>query len=461
MPSNVFAEVPGLNVMRSRSSVILGLSFGILVTLIAILGIGAVRRANSIYEEMQRTQESYMRTEAFRRDIAADMYLADILVRDYLLDPSPQNVKQHRDQLLKIRDSLQNRMDNLASHMGVEYTPGLKRIQDEVQAYWDSLDPIFEWTPQDKAEKSWAFLRHRVLPRRETVVSLAREIARSNQKELEAEQKRIQQSQQTLRWFLIRMMIFSLTLGALVALVTVYRVAVLERQHEAQRKKIQEAEADQRRLARKLVQAQETERKSLSRELHDEVGQTLTALGMELANIQSVRIAEPSAFHERLDEAKRLNAEAMRSVRGLAMGLRPSMLDDLGLEPALQWQGREFSRHTGVPAVLNVEGNLDELEDHIRTCIYRVVQEALTNCARHAQASRVEVNVAQNADNVQVIVKDDGMGFDVRTKTRTGMGLIGMKERVESLGGELSISSSNGKGTAVSLSIPVAAGVAA
>ncbi len=447
--------------MRSRSSVILAISFGTLVTLIAILGIGAVRRAKSIYREMQRTQETYMRTESFRRDIASDMYLADILVRDYLLDPSPQNVKQHRDQLLEIRESLQNRMDNLAAHMGTGYTPGLKRIQDEVQAYWDSLDPIFEWTPKDKAEKSWGFLRHRVLPRRETVVSLAREIARSNQKELESEQIRIKESQETLRSFLMRMMMFSLTLGALVALVTVYRMTILERQRESQRKQIEEAEADQRRLARKLVQAQETERKALSRELHDEVGQTLTALGMELANIEVVRTSDASAFRERIDEAKRLNAEAMRSVRGLAMGLRPSMLDDLGLEPALQWQGREFSRHTGVPATVHVEGDFDDLDDQIRTCIYRVVQEALTNCARHAQASQVEVNVAKQAENVWVAIKDNGAGFDVRARTRTGMGLIGMKERVESLGGYLTIRSSNGKGTAVSLSIPVTAGVAA
>jgi signal transduction histidine kinase len=257
------------------------------------------------------------------------------------------------------------------------------------------------------------------------------------------------------------MMTFSLIVGAFVALVTVYRVSVLERQHETQREKIQEAEADQRRLARKLVQAQETERKALSRELHDEVGQTLTALGMELGNIEILRTAEISAFRARMDEAKRLNAEAMRSVRGLAMGLRPSMLDDLGLEPALQWQGREFSRHTGVPATVRVAGDFDDLDDQVRTCIYRVVQEALTNCARHAEASQVEVMVSRQSRNVRVTIKDNGTGFDVRTKTRTGMGLIGMKERVESLGGDLAISSSNGNGTAVVLSIPVMTGVAA
>lgn len=442
--------------MRSRSSVALAIGFGILVVLIAILGIGAVRRARAIYGEMERTQESYLRTEGFRRDISADMYLADILVRDYLLDPSPRNVRSHKEQLLTIRASLQERMDNLSAHVGEGYTPGLKQLQNEVQGYWDSLDPIFDWTPQDKAEKSWSFLRHKVLPRREAVVKLAREIAKLNRENLLAEKQRIRESQETLRAFLVRMMAFALSLGTVVALVTTYRVTVLERQHETQSIKIQEAEADLRRLSRRLVQAQETERKSLSRELHDEVGQTLTALGMELANIEDARVASTEVFQSRLEDAKRLNAEAMRSIRGLAMGLRPSMLDDLGLEPALQWQGREFSRHTGVAANVDVDGNIDELDEGQRTCIYRVVQEALTNCARHAQAKRVNVSVKQNSQRVEVVVRDDGIGFDPLRAGRIGSGLMGMKERGQAIGGNLLVTSRKGVGTTVTLTVPVA-----
>jgi signal transduction histidine kinase len=441
--------------MRSRSSVALAIGFGILIVLIAVLGFGTIRRAKAIYREMERTQESYLRTEGFRRDIAADMYLADILVRDYLLDPSPQNVRSHRDQLLSIRASLQERMDNLSAQVGVGYTPGLKQLQEEVQGYWDSLDPIFEWTPKDKAELSWGFLRHKVLPRREAVVKLAREIARINRENLQSEQQRIRESQQTLHAFLVRMMAFSLGLGSIVALVTTYRVSVLERQHETQNKTILLAEADLRRLSRRLVQAQETERKSLSRELHDEVGQTLTALGMELANIEDVSATNPNLFQERLEDAKRLNAEAMRSVRSLAMGLRPSMLDDLGLEPALQWQGREFSRHTGVASNVQVNGSLESLDEAQRTCIYRVVQEALTNCARHAQARLVEVTLEENSDHVQVTVRDDGAGFDPQSLGVSGLGLMGMHERVQAIGGQLLVHSKQGFGTTVTVIVPV------
>lgn len=441
--------------MRPRSIYIMAIGFGILVILIGVLGVGAVRRAATIYRGMEVTQEAYLRTESFRRDIIADMYLADILVRDYLLDPSPQNTKSHREQLLVIRSSLQQRMDNLSNAMGESSTPGMQRLQDEVQGYWDSLDPIFEWTPADKAEQSWMFLRRKVFPRRQAVVSLAREIAKSNRENLEREQQRIRDSQQNLRMFLLQMMGFSLSLGAIVAVVTTMRVARLETEHERQQAQIVQAQNELRRLSRRLVQTQENERKALSRELHDEVGQTLTALGMELANVQSAAQSDGAVLHDRVEEAKRLNADAIRSVRDLAMGLRPSMLDDLGLEPALQWQGREFARHTGVPATVHVDGQLENLEDAQRTCIYRLVQEALTNCARHAGANSVLVSVEEGKNEVRVEVKDDGTGFSTKNvELRSGLGLIGMRERVQAVGGRLEIESRPGHGTTVLATIP-------
>lgn len=440
--------------MKSRSSLVLAFGFGTLIVLIAVLGFGAIRRARAIYREMEATQQTYLEAEAYRRDIAADMYLADILVRDYLLDPSPRSAPEHRQQLLEIRNSLQDRMDLLAQRMGDSDNRGMSRLQAEVQAYWDSLDPIFEWTPQDKAALSWSFLRHRVLPRRRAVMDLAREVARLNNENLARERQRIRESQDVLHSFLLKMMGFALGLGTVVALITTYRVATLERRHDEQTHRIEEAENNLRRLSRRLVQAQEVERKSLSRELHDEVGQMLTALGIELANLQSIRSSDQGVFCARVDDAKRLNTEAMRAVRDLAMGLRPSMLDDLGLAPALEWQGREFSRHTGVPAVITVDGPLDDLPEAHRTCIYRVVQEALTNCAKHAKAKNVAVSVHGHAGSVQAVIEDDGVGFNLNLRPG-GLGLLGIKERIQELEGTLRIISYPGKGTTLIIQIPV------
>jgi signal transduction histidine kinase len=440
--------------MKSRSSFILAIGFGTLIVLIAMLGFGAIRRARAIYNEMESTQQTYLEAESFRRDIAADMYIADILVRDYLLDPSPQSAPLHRQQLLEIRDSLQQRMDLLAQRMGESDSRGLSRLKTEVQAYWDSLDPIFEWTPQEKAALSWSFLRHKVLPRRKAVMDLAREVAKLNKENLDRERQRIHQSQEVLHSFLLKMMGFALSLGTVVALLTTYRVAVLERRHNEQTQRIEQAENNLRRLSRRLVQAQEVERKALSRELHDEVGQMLTALGIEVGNLQSPRMSGEEAFRTRIEDIKRLNTGAMRAIRDLAMGLRPSMLDDLGLAPALEWQGREFSRHTGVPAVITVEGTLDDLPETHRTCIYRVVQEALTNCAKHAKARSVVVSVNGRADSVEAVIQDDGAGFAPGSRP-AGLGLLGIEERVQELEGTLRIISKPGKGTTLCVTIPV------
>jgi signal transduction histidine kinase len=437
----------------SRSSFVLMIGFGTLIVLIGVLGFQAVQRAESIYQEMQVAQNSYLRTEEFRRGFVADMYLSDILVRDYLLDPSPDNAPARRQDVQAMRDSLQTRLDLFSASPGEKPAPDLANLQSKVEDYWDSLDPIFDWTPKQRAQRAWVFLTRRVWPRREAVISLAREMARINNENLEKERKRIAESHEVLERFLLQMTAVALGIGILVAIWTTYRVLVLERAHELQRKQIEENQNNLRRLSNRLVQAQETERRELSRELHDEVGQTMTALGMELGNLENMRDSDAEAFRQQLEELRRLNADAMRVIRDLAMGLRPSMLDDIGLEAALQWQGREFSRHTGVTARIEVDGNLDNLSDAQRTCMYRVVQEALTNCARHSKANSVVVSVRSMASGVAVRIHDDGIGFDVKS-SRGGLGLLGMQERVNALCGHLRMSSERLRGTTIHVWLP-------
>jgi signal transduction histidine kinase len=206
--------------------------------------------------------------------------------------------------------------------------------------------------------------------------------------------------------------------------------------------------------------AHEDERKHLSRELHDSVGQTLTAVGLQLRALRSNSLP-PDQLRAGLDETCRLNAEALRLVRDLAMGLRPALLDDVSLIAALEWQARQFSRHTGVPASLEAAGDLDDLPEAQRTCIYRCVQEALNNCAKHAQAKSVRVVVCVSDEWMSVTIEDDGIGFDHEHIPHTGLGLLGMRERVTEVNGKLSIASGQRGGTAVTLEIPVRKGVLA
>lgn len=446
--------------MRSRSWVILSAGFGTLILLIGLLGFGSMRRAQALHDQTIAAHDTYLQTDAVLREIPAELHLGGVLIRDYLLDPSPEMAPVYREQLLARRSAIQQRLDLLTQRVTHGESSRLGQLKTELKAYWDSRDPILSWTPEEKAVHSRAFLRQEVLPRREAVVELAREISEINAANLRKEQRRLQGSQQLFQNFLGRTVALALALGAIVALVSVLRVSSLERRAELQRARAEHAEEELRRLSRSLVRTQEEERKSLSRELHDAVGQMLSAMTMELGNLES-SIASPEKLRARLEEARRLNADTIRGVRDLAMGLRPSMLDELGLGPALRWQGREFSRRSGVPVTVQIDGELGGLPDVHRTCIYRIVQEALNNCARHARAKNIRISAYGRPDRVQLSIQDDGVGFDSEEADSRGLGLIGIEERVRELDGKVAITSHPSKGTILEVEVPVGKGLAA
>jgi signal transduction histidine kinase len=214
-----------------------------------------------------------------------------------------------------------------------------------------------------------------------------------------------------------------------------------------------------RRLSHRLVRAQEDERRRLSRELHDEVGQMLTALRMELGKAERVRSSNGDGFASSVADCKRIIDTVMASVRALSMGLRPTMLDDFGLGSALEWHVRDFSRRYDVPVFLTVEGEVDRLPEPHRTCVYRVVQEALTNCAKHAQAKRVDVTLRDLNGHLRLTIRDDGVGVELSEDRRGGgLGLVGIEERVREVQGVVSIRSRAGAGTTLEIDIPVPTG---
>jgi signal transduction histidine kinase len=207
------------------------------------------------------------------------------------------------------------------------------------------------------------------------------------------------------------------------------------------------------RLSARLVSAQEEERRNLSRELHDEIGQSMSALLVELGNLGSSLPAENAALQERLQAVKRLAENNVVVLRNLSLLLRPSMLDDLGLVPALKWQAREVARRSGIKVKVDAEDVPDHLPDEYRTCIYRVVQEALHNATRHSKATHVRVTVTHEQARVCVRIQDDGVGF--QAPQEKGMGILGMEERVRHLGGRFQIDSGSGHGAAISIELPL------
>lgn len=210
------------------------------------------------------------------------------------------------------------------------------------------------------------------------------------------------------------------------------------------------------RLSRRLLEVQEQERLRLSRELHDEFGQLLSAVTLSVSVAQ--REAGAAAPSELEDCIELLNRAAAQ-VRDLALDLRPVMLDDFGLDAALRWLAEQHQHRTGAETV--VQGHLTDVPDEISVSCFRVVQEALTNITRHARATHVWLRLAQEATQLQIAVQDDGVGFELNNgqgqagDDRVRLGLLGMEERMESLGGRLEIEAAPGRGTSVRLSVPL------
>lgn len=210
-----------------------------------------------------------------------------------------------------------------------------------------------------------------------------------------------------------------------------------------------------RELSAHLQNIREEERIHIAREMHDELGQLLTGFKMDISWLTKrlEKTGEP-AVREKLQEMMELVNEAARFVRRIASELRPSLLDDLGLVAALEWHSQEFSRRANIRVEFKTPLEEVQLPVETATGLFRIYQESLTNVARHAEAKQVIVELQQNTGEILLTISDDGRGFDIASRQRKTLGLLGMKERAAMLGGQLRIYSAPGKGTTVVISIP-------
>lgn len=447
--------------MRFRTWPVAAVGLASLLLLVVVSVLTASRRAQEIYAQVDQLNTHHRDAEAKLRRLRSDVHLSGIFVRDYLLDAARERAPEYRQQLSEFRrTNLATVADlrALARRRG-EGEDRILSLQAKLEEYWEAFDPLIDWTTAEKVSQSARFLRREVLPRREGVLAIAQEIEELYNANLAAQHAEVTRQQAAFRSDLYNLLWRSLLLGLFVALTAVMRLRVLERRSEEQRAIARDAEQQLRQLSQQLVATQEEERRKLSRELHDHVGQMLTALRMELGRIDRLRGSDEKRIGAAVAESRQLVDGVVRIVRDLALGLRPSMLDDFGLRPALEWHVRDFTRRYGVPVQLHVDGEFDTLPDHYRTCVYRVVQEALTNCIRHARAGRIEVSVSGRADSLDLTVTDDGVGFDV-VRRRNGLGLRGIEERVRELEGMVTIRSSKGAGTTLMVRLPLRAEVA-
>jgi len=221
---------------------------------------------------------------------------------------------------------------------------------------------------------------------------------------------------------------------------------------------LKKAQEKLRRLSANVIASQERERTAIARELHDELGQMLTALRMEAVWLQKRLQTADEKIVERVQAMCDLIDTTIEDARGIAIRLRPGVLDNLGLADALEWFTGDFEHRTGVPCVFEC-GELPPLSNPLATVAYRIAQESLTNVARHASATRVEVTLRQVRQSLELTIRDDGRGFDPgRLKDAETLGLAGMQERASLVGGDLTIESRPGEGTRVRFRLPLIEG---
>jgi signal transduction histidine kinase len=432
--------------------------FGGLLLLMAFSGFDSIQALQQIQVANDTIREDFLlRTRVLER-IRGDVYVSGTYVRDYLLEPESGKAEGHRYSLLEARRDMDAALAQYQALVTAREAQPFQGLTHELGAYWRVLEPVFQWTPGQRQRAGYTFLRDEVFPRRMSMLAIADQIGAINESQLNAGKRKVEQTFLQSKRRLLFTIALTIGLGLVLAAFSIRNILSLEAETADHYRQTAVARAELQQLSARLVEAQENERRSISRELHDEVGQTLTGVLVEMANLTTlIRSRNLDAVAAKAAEIKKQVENSISVVRNMALLLRPSMLDDLGLVPALEWQAREVSRRTGIWVAVSADEVAEDLPEEHKTCVYRVVQEALHNIQRHADAHNVRVAVRQELDKLLLSIEDDGKGFN--PERARGMGLLGMQERVTYLGGSFAVKSEPGHGTTLTVQLPMGAKV--
>lgn len=438
-------------IFSTRVAVLAG--FGGLLAIITLAGIDSWRVMQEIRRNEDQIRQEFLSRNHLLNSIRSDVYLSGTYVRDYLLDPESERAESYRDTLQQVRKEMDSALESYGNKLDAQESEHYAALKTELARYWDILDPVLQLNARERQRKGYLFLRDEVFPRRMELLDIANRIDDINEQQLNAGNARDAALLSSFQNRLALTLLVTVLLGIGMAAFSTTRILKLESRAHTQFDDVSEARKQLENLSARLVQAQETERRSLARELHDEVGQALSAVLVELRNLSNgLAVQSGEQLSRHVETIRGLVENTVRTVRNMSLLLRPSMLDDLGLIPALRWQAREVSRQSRMDVTVVTELMSDDLPDEYKTCIYRVVQEALHNCSRHSHATAVRIQVRQEPQQLSLSIRDNGRGFDV--KQSKGMGLLGIEERAAHLGGRCTIHSEAGGGTAIVIDLP-------
>lgn len=446
--------------IQRSSRIALLAGFGGLLGIIVFTGLDTWRMLSRYRMADEQIRKQYLQRNHLLSNIRSDLYLSGTYVRDYLLDPDPVRSAAFGASLASVRTQMDSDVASYERGMEGREAEACNALKAQLGQYWRVLEPVMHWDSERRQREGYTFLRDYVLPKRTSMLDAAEQIVAMNEQQLASGKERAAELLSQVRTRLLLLLAAAIVLGAGMAGFSARRILQLESRAQAKYLEAEEARRQLAHLSARLVEVQESERRSLARELHDEVGQALSAVLIELRNLLSgIGQRRADQTRQQAEVIRSLVEGAVRVVRNMSLLLRPSMLDDLGLVPALKWQAREVAKRTGLDVTVATELESEQLPEEYKTCVYRIVQEALHNSSRHAQATAVRIRIQQRGEHLLITVQDDGRGFDV--KQSKGMGLLGIEERAAQLRGSCHIHSGPSMGTVltVDLRLPAAAEV--
>ena len=437
--------------------------FAVVFVLWTASGYELVRSLREVDRRLEASRDDFQRGQEVLTAVRTSVLLGSIYLRDALIDPTPASREGYRDALLSIRDDVERVLPVYLPLIG----SALERehwdnLQLELGNYWKSRDVVFASDAPFSTANAAAVLRQRIVPARQSILEIVDSLSglqRASRERHEAEATLLYSNARTR---VISLASLAIVVGLIVAFVASRHVGRLEREIDRRQAAERQSRRDLERLSARLVTAQEEERRSLARELHDAVGQALTAIKMEMG-VAMRGVETDSRARRALDEGRAIAESTLQNVRDLSQLLHPSMLDDFGLPEAVNAHLRSFSKRTAIRTQLTHERMDERLSPEIEVCVYRIVQEALTNVARHSGASSCTVSLVRREDMLQLTIEDDGKGIDTAaaraSDARRRLGLIGMRERAQALAGTFVIENRHEGGTRVTVRLPVEAAV--
>ncbi len=447
---NVTRPVPDSSNAR-RTKLVLLVGFGGLIALLIALGILAaitLERASSA--DTEQTTD-YLKRRRVLGEARTAILSTGGSVRAYLLDPDEEAYTAHAPEARRGWKSVHERLN---AYRRSSRTIGLMgQLESELLTFERLMEKALRLTGPERKRAGYLLLADEISPGRDRLLLELDNLAQVDRAALNATVEQTAAELRQLQSRLRTAVALSVALGLALAAVAYRYLVRLERFAADRYRLAYEAAERSEQLSHRLLSVQEQERKSLARELHDEVGQSLGALLVDLGQARAELHRDPKETRARLDAAAANAEQTLRSVRDISLMLRPSMLDELGLIPALHWQAREVSRRGGILTTVHCDDEDLALREELRTAVFRVVQEALQNALRHSGAKTAEVGIAKRDGHLHLIVNDDGRGFD--PALARGMGLLGMEERVTRMGGRLRIVSAPGRGTTITADLPV------